>query len=139
MNPKSCTLEDMKQLRIANILRRIARIWSLLSIGFVLLIVIGEIAYPHAPLPTAAEMIGMAFFPIGVAVGLGLGWWREELGGAIATASLIGFYVWCYVDRGRIAGGPYFLLVAAPGTLFLVAWAVRRRTGDRGGDVASAT
>jgi hypothetical protein len=33
------------------IIRWIARVWSIASIGFTLLILIGELIYPHAPPP----------------------------------------------------------------------------------------
>lgn len=90
----------------------------------------GEIVYPHAPLPTPTEGVGMIFFPVGLSIGLIIGWRSEGLGGLIATGSMVGFYFWCLIARGRFPGGPYFLLVVAPGILFLVTWLLRRIVKD---------
>ena len=116
--------------RVSNVLLRISRAWALLSMAFILLMIAGEIVYPHAPLPTPIEGVGMAFFPVGLSIGLIIGWRSEGLGGLIATGSMAGFYFWCLIVRGRFPGGPYFLLVAAPGILFLVTWLLRRIAKD---------
>ena len=107
-------------------LRIFSRLWSLLSIAFVLTMFIGEGLSGEGPMPTAVEWVGLALFPGGVFVGLVLGWRREGLGGAIAVLSLIAFYVWEYAYSGDLAGGPFFLLVAAPGFLFLLCWRLTR-------------
>ena len=99
----------------------VARIWSLASVGFVLLFLVGDGLNGQGAKPTGAEWIGLAFWPGGVCFGLIIAWFRIRLGGAIATGSLLGFYVWYLLDRGTFPGGPYFILVAAPGVLFLVA------------------
>lgn len=99
----------------------VARIWSLAAVGFVLLFLIGEGLNGQGGKPTGAEWIGLAFWPTGVCLGLIIAWFRIGLGGAIATGSLVGFYVWYLLDRGTFPRGPYFILVAAPGVLFLVA------------------
>lgn len=98
----------------------IARIWSLASVGFVLLFLVGDGLNGQGGKPTGAEWIGLAFWPGGVCFGLIIAWFRLRLGGAIAIASLIAFYFWSLFDRGRFPGGPYFVLVAAPGFLFLL-------------------
>jgi hypothetical protein len=99
----------------------IARIWSLASIGFVLLFVVADALDPNSPGPTRSDWIGLSLWPGGVVLGLVLGWLRTGLGGAIATGSLIGFYLWHLLERGTFPGGPYFVLVAVPGILFLLA------------------
>ena len=129
----------MKLLRIANILSKIARSWSLISIGFILLSVFGELFSPHASNPTSKEMVGIAFFPVGVLIGLALGLWREGLGGAIGVGSLVGFYIWCHVVKGRFASGPFFLAVAAPGIIFLLVWAVKRQLDNEPAVAKSTT
>ena len=98
----------------------IARVWSLVSLGFVLLFLFGEGLIGHGIGPTQVEWIGLALWPGGVVFGLMLAWFRPGLGGAIATASLVAFYAWSLLDRGRFPGGPYFVLVAVPGILFLL-------------------
>jgi hypothetical protein len=71
--------------------------------------------------PTALEWLGIAFFPGGVIVGMLLAWRKELLGGAITAASLLGFYAWHFSVSGKLSAGPWFILLAAPGILFLVA------------------
>ena len=87
---------------------------------FVLVFLFGEGLSGHGPRPTAEEWVGLALWPGGVCVGLLVAWFRKRLGGAVATVSLIAFYVWNLLERGRFPGGPYFVLVAAPGILFLL-------------------
>lgn len=98
----------------------VARIWSLASIAFVLVFLFGEGLSVNGRGPTAVEWVALAFWPGGVLLGLIVAWFRKGLGGAIATGSLLAFYVWLFVERGAFPGGPYFLLVAAPGFLFLL-------------------
>ena len=108
-------------------IRRIARIWSLVSIAFLLLIFIGEVLNPStAQLPTLEEGIPMVFFPVGVCLGMILAWRREALGGTITVVSIVAFYLWMRILRGDFPRGPYFLLVASPGFLFLASWAIAR-------------
>ncbi len=97
-----------------------ARIWSVASIVFVLAFILGDVLNGHDNAPTRAEWIGLALWPGGVAVGLVVAWFREGVGGVVAISSLIGFYFWSFLERGRLPGGPYFVLVAAPGVLFLL-------------------
>lgn len=76
--------------------------------------------------PTATQWIGLAFFPIGIIVGLLVAYWKEIPGGGITVLSLAGFYVWHFVVSGKLSCGPWFALFAAPGFLFLVAGLVAR-------------
>ena len=101
----------------AKALRRIARLWALLSLLLLLVFLVGEGGPPPSRL---RDWLGLLFFPVGVAAGLLLTWWRERLGGAVAMASLVAFYVVLYLFDGRFPRGPYFFLVAAPGLLFLL-------------------
>jgi hypothetical protein len=114
-------------IRTALTIRRIAKVWSLVSIAFLLLIFIGEVLHPTATqLPTLEEGIAMVFFPVGVCLGMLLAWRREGLGGAITVVSMLAFYLWMRILRGCYPRGPYFLLVAAPGLLFLACWVIAR-------------
>lgn len=105
-----------------------ARIWSLASIFFVLVFVFGEGLNGNGARPTALEWVGLVLFPGGVLVGLVVAWFREGLGGVVALGSLIAFYVWYLMERGTLPRGPYFLLVAAPGVLFLLSSLLSRPT-----------
>jgi hypothetical protein len=99
------------------LLRWLARVWTIASLVFIGAFAIGSAG--TSAFPTASATVGLAFFPIGVVAGLILAWWREAIGGAITLASLAGFYLWMASAHGRLPEGPYFLLVAAPGLLFL--------------------
>ena len=110
----------MSETLASRVLNWIARVWSLAGIAFILVFVFGDVFGGQGVRPTAAEWIGLALWPVGVAIGLAVAWFRKGLGGAIASGSFIGFYVWNLLERGRFPRGPYFLLVAAPGFLFLL-------------------
>jgi len=114
-------------------IRRTAKIWSIASIGFILLMFVGEALHPSTAASfTSSELVGLLFFPVGVCLGMILAWRREVLGGGITVASLLAFYAWCLLERGRLPGGSYFALVAAPGILFLVHWLLSRYAEDHG-------
>ncbi len=125
------TRSDTKLNTAALVIRWIARVWSLFSIGFVLLILVGELVSPHAALPSSLrDIVGMFFFPFGVCVGLVLAWKWEALGGLIALGSLVAFYFTLYIFDGRFPRGPFFALVAAPGALFLIGKIVSSRAAS---------
>lgn len=120
----------MTSVSSSNIIRWLARIWSLASIAFILAFLIGEGLSDGVRGPTAAEAVGIALFPIGVAVGLVIAWFREILGGAIATGCFIAFYLWLLIIHGELPRGPYFFLVAAPGILFMIPCFLSRGHSD---------
>ena len=117
----------MNDTLAAKVLNWIARIWSLAGIGFVLLFLFGEVVSDKGVGPTAAEWFGLALWPGGVAFGLAIAWFRKRIGGAVSIGSLIAFYLWNFLERGRFPDGPYFLLVAAPGVVFIVSSLLSRR------------
>jgi hypothetical protein len=104
----------------SKVLNWVARIWTLASVAFVLIFLFGEGLQSHGVRPTAAEWVGLALWPGGVGLGLIVAWFRARRGGLIATSSLIAFYVWNLLERGAVPRGPFFILVAAPGLLFLL-------------------
>ena len=103
----------------ANVFRWTARIWTAASLLFLSAFIFGD-AEP-GNWPTITQWIGLAFFPTGVVIGLLTAFRKEVLGGIIAVVSLIGIYAWCFAVSGRLAVGPWFALIAAPGLLFLIA------------------
>ena len=107
-------------------IRWTARVWSILSILFVLVFAIGEMAPGNNPQPTHQEWIGLSLWPIGVCLGLAIAWLREELGGIVALGCLVAFYVWNVLRSGHLPRGPFFALVAAPAVLFLIAAVLSR-------------
>lgn len=116
--PKRCSTPIL-------IARWIARVGSIGSIGLLLLFFIGEEFNPAAI--AVEEWLGLLFFPLGISVGMALGWWREEWGAAITAASLLGFYAIQWL-LGGFPGSPVFIFFGAPGLLFLLPWLLSRRT-----------
>ena len=124
---------SVKPPRAIRILRWAARIWSIVSIVFILLIAIGELIPPHAPPPsTLRDIVGMILFPFLTCVGMILAWRWEGLGGGITIGSVLAFYAWLGVMDGRLPRGPYFALVTGPGFLFLLLWVITAVGKKRG-------
>jgi hypothetical protein len=105
-----------------------AKVWSVASIGFLLLMFIGsglEEGFNPAQF-VFRDLAGLLFFPFGVGLGMIVAWRWEGLGGAITVGSLLAFYAALRLMDGRFPRGPWFALVAAPGVLFLVCWWLSR-------------
>lgn len=93
-----------------------ARAGSILSVGLLLLFLGAE----NTTSVTPRQIVGFLFFPLGVAVGLVIGWWKEGLGGAVSMASLACFYlVYGVILSDQIPRGPWFVLFTAPALLFM--------------------
>ena len=117
-------------MSVAVALRWVARVWSLLSVLFVLVFAFGELTARQWPTPI--EWIGLSLWPIGVCAGLIVGWFRDEAGGILALGCLAAFYFWSLLHSGHLPRGPFFALVAAPGFLFVVAGLIRNRVQSVG-------
>ena len=120
----------------SNVVRWTARIGSLASAALLMAFMFGGNEQP----PDLSEAPGLVFFPGGVLLGMLVGWWKELIGGLVTAGSLAAFYVWHFMDGGSWPTGPYFLLFALPGLLFLASWFVDRlgRTPSRSvGDTTS--
>jgi hypothetical protein len=123
---------ELRQLSFATLLRLIARATSAISVGALLLFVVGG---DEGFRPTGQELVGLLFFPAGVAIGLALAWWREGLGASVALASLAAFYVvYGVLLSDRFPNGPWFLIFTSPAALFLASWAIRR-SSERGAPI----
>lgn len=108
------------------VFRWMARIWAAASLLLLSAFVFGD-AERSGNWPTVTEWVGLAFFPIGISVGMLIAFWRELWGGAITVLSLAGFYAWFFAASGRLNCGPWFVLFAAPGFLFLLAGLLHRQ------------
>ena len=110
------------------IIRWIARIWSILSVGGVIIVNVAEVLNPtttvRAPL---IDWLMLLFFPAGVCVGMALAWRWEGMGGGIAVGSLGVFYLMFRILRGTFPPGSFFVLLSLPGFLFLICWLLLRR------------
>jgi hypothetical protein len=107
-------------------IRWTARVWSIASIGLVLLFLIGEGINPK----TSAEWSGFLFFPVGICFGLLLAWWKEVIGGSITLGSLLVFYAIHLATAGMLPKGWAWLVFAAPGFLFLLSWYRSRKVSN---------
>jgi hypothetical protein len=117
--------------RLALVLRWLARVTGLLSIGVLLLFLTGEDGLISGWAKVRpGEWLGLLFFPFGVILGLALAWWREALGGAVAAVSVTAFYVEQVLLAGRLPGGPWFLIFTAPAVLFFASWLAHRRRSN---------
>ena len=110
------------------IVRWAARLASLASIALLALFAFGPL---ERAWPTPGEWLLIAFFPIGVALGMAIAWWRELLGGAITLGSLTAFYAAALIASGSIPKGPYLVLIALPGLVLLVCGLVTRALTPR--------
>jgi hypothetical protein len=108
---------QQKSKRTVVIARWLARLGSLASVTLLLLFLLGEEMNPGQLTPT--EILGLLCFPLGITVGMLLGWRWETLGGTVTVLSLLAFYKVMYAANGRFPDGIWFLLFALPGLLFL--------------------
>jgi hypothetical protein len=131
--------------RATNWIRWTARIWGTLIVAIILLIVIGYAwswvttgtADPHAveDYPPIENLPPL--FAVLSALGLGIAWRWEGVGGAIAVAfNLAGLPVllihWPIGhDFPRYLAAPYgvWMAIAIPGVLYLICWWRSRKSG----------
>ena len=94
--------------------------WTARAASLVSLVFLAMFATSGGSAPTAAEWLLLAFFPIGVALGMIVAWHREILGGVIAASSLAAFHALLLLDGSRPAAGWWFLVFASPALALLV-------------------
>jgi hypothetical protein len=110
-----------------SIIRWVARILGLFSLGFVLLFFFGEADFSQPLRLDPREIVLILFFPLGLILGNLLGWWREGLGAMTALGSLVAFYLADLIFTGTWPSGPFFALLALPGMLFALYWLLSKR------------
>ena len=98
------------------IIRWIARISALLAATLILLIFVGE-GVPVFRLSGREAAMMAAFFAVWL--GLLLGWKWELHGGLLVVCGMAAFYLLDYLFSGTLPRGPFFLILAFPGLLFL--------------------
>jgi hypothetical protein len=98
--------------------RWIARIGSLVVVGFLLLFMFGEGLPPITVLHLC--------FPLGVMLGLIVAWFLEGIGATITIVSIAAFYLIHYRHSGTLPSGPFFLIAAAPSAFFLISKFMRQ-------------
>ncbi len=98
-----------------NIIRWLARLASLVSVGLIALF-----ATSGSNPPSAFEWLLLAFFPLGVVVGMLIAWRREVVGGSISCISLTVFHVLMLVRDGHVPATPWFVIFTLPAIVLLV-------------------
>jgi len=107
----------------------LARVLSLLSIGVMLLFAFGEGL--NLLRLSGEEAILFVLFPLGVSLGMLVAWWRELAGGILSVACFALFYVVHFILSGGLPRGPFFFLFTLPGLIFLISWMLSRRLENR--------
>jgi hypothetical protein len=103
-------------LSILSFLKWTARILSIILISIILLFAFGENENP----PTANEILGLIFFPLGIMIGFVISFRKTTAGAFISIFSLLLFYLWHYISRGELPDGIAFIAFCLPAVLFLV-------------------
>ena len=114
------------------VLRWITRVASGLAALVILLFFVGEgLAEGLGPLlgMSTREALMMVAFAA-VWIGLILGWRWELAGGLLTLVGMTAFYLLDYAFSGTWPRGPYFLLLASPGLLFVI-YGLWARTNSR--------
>ncbi|MDP8202816.1 MAG: hypothetical protein P9M11_11850 [Candidatus Tenebribacter burtonii] len=109
------------------ILRWTARIWSYIVVTFIVLFVGASLFESGVGSMSSGEAIAFAFFPIGLTIGLIIAWWKEGLGGIIATGSIIAFHLIMLIVNSKPDFVLFIELLAIPGPLFIIYWLLSRK------------
>ena len=106
-------------------LQRVARIWSVVIFVFTLIILIGELAFPHTgeDYPPIEDLLPVLMF-LSVA-SLGLAWKWQLLGGILNILFFLAMYILYWVINAH----PFTLkafaplsLAVVPGVIFVISW-----------------
>jgi hypothetical protein len=103
-------------------LRWSARVLTLPALFFMIATAIGT----GGSGPSPRDWLLLALFPVGMTLGLIIGWRWELVGGTLSVSCLGAFYLLHYVLSHRLPGGPWFLIFTVPGILFLLAGSLPR-------------
>ena len=108
--------------KIILVIRWTARVLAALMSAFIAFMFVGNAATDGVgPLfdLNLREILMMFAFGV-VFLGLLLGWKKEKLGGWLVVGGMALFYLFDYAFSGTFPRGPFFLLIALPGILFLL-------------------
>ena len=111
-------------------LRWAARMLSAVSIGSILLLILSDGF--NLSRVTWEEMGVLLLFPLGLLVGLILGWEEEAKGGALAVLSVTSFYLaYGLLLKGSFSEGLWILFFLIPGFLLLLYGALLSIRGSK--------
>jgi hypothetical protein len=100
-----------------------ARVWALIIVAIILFMFIAHaVTDGIGPLVklTLRESLMMAAFLI-TTISLALGWKWELVGGSLTLTGMAAFYIIDFVFSGTFPQGNFFLIIAFPGVLYLIA------------------
>ncbi len=121
----------VNESRTINIIRWTARIASAITAFLILVFFIGdglsEGFQPLLHLTLRETLMMISFFAVWL--GLILGWKRELTGGLLTVCGLVVFYILDYLFSGSFPRGPFFLIFASPGFLYLYCGIKCRKPG----------
>ena len=123
-------MTEMSGGKAVRVVRWIARASAGLTAALILLIFIGDgLAEGFEPVLhlTGREGAMMVAF-VAVWLGLLLGWKWEFYGGLLSVCGVVAFYLADYLFSGTFPGGPFILIFASPGLLFLYCGLRARKT-----------
>ncbi len=121
----------VNESKTTKIIRWTARITSAISALIILMFFIGEDYQegyqPLLHLSPKDSLLMVAFFALWL--GLILGWKRELAGGLLTLSGLAAFYLIYYLFSASFPRGPFFLIFASPGFLYLYLGIACRKPG----------
>lgn len=109
------------KIKIATIIRWIARIFGSLILAFFLFFIFAHIFGDDESgngFQNSKEVISFLFIPISILIGLTLAFKWEGLGGIITIAGMIGFFI----VRPDLLNNLFMAIPGIPGILYLVYW-----------------
>ena len=118
-------MEEKKEKVKLTPLQWVARIWSIIIFILALIILIGELVFPHTgeDYPPIENLLPILMF-LSVA-SLGLAWKRELLGGVLNILFFLANYILYWVINARpfpLKGLAPLSLAVVPGILFVISW-----------------
>ncbi len=123
INIKSSCMKTTTQKRLVwlNIIRWTARILALLIIIFILFMFIGESIGSSSRKVnlSARDFLLLSLFGITL-IGLGIGFWREGLGGLISLVSTLSHII--FLSINGVGNLFYFYVFLVPSILYLMYW-----------------
>jgi hypothetical protein len=115
------------QVKKANIIRWVARIWGSLILAFVLFFILGHLFGDEGlglENLSNRDIITFICFPVSSVIGLSIALKNEKIGGFITTLGIIGLLI----VRSDLITNPYIIIgIVPPGILYLVYWLLSKK------------
>jgi len=115
------------QVKKANIIRWVARIWGSLILAFVLFFILGHLFGDEGlglENLSNRDIITFICFPVSSVIGLSIALKNEKIGGFITTLGIFGLLI----VRSDLITNPYIIIgIVPPGILYLVYWLLSKK------------